>query len=111
MVFSHLIFIYAFLPLLLILYYCRQNNGWRRGVLLAFSLVFYAWGEPKYVFLMLLSVGIGYLAGRLMDKLPRKTVMIVSVTMCLLFLIILHCLHLHQFQIQQVELLVQQYHL
>ena len=63
MVFSHLIFIYAFLPLLLILYYCRQNNGWRRGVLLAFSLVFYAWGEPLYILLMLFSATLNYVFG------------------------------------------------
>ena len=55
MIFSHLLFIYAFLPLLMILYYCRKNNSWRRGVLLAFSLVFYAWGEPLYILLMLFS--------------------------------------------------------
>ena len=48
MVFSDLLFIYAFLPLLMILYYVRKNNGWRRGVLLAFSLIFYAWGEPVF---------------------------------------------------------------
>ncbi len=63
MVFSHLIFIYAFLPLLMILYYCRQNNSWRRGVLLAFSLVFYAWGEPVYILLMLFSALMNYTFG------------------------------------------------
>ena len=63
MVFSHLLFIYAFLPLLMILYYCRQNNNWRRGVLLAFSLVFYAWGEPLYILLMLFSAGMNYAFG------------------------------------------------
>ena len=63
MVFSHLIFIYAFLPLLLILYYCRNNNSWRRGVLLAFSLVFYAWGEPVYILLMLFSAAMNYMFG------------------------------------------------
>ncbi|MBQ8580155.1 MAG: MBOAT family protein [Oscillospiraceae bacterium] len=63
MVFSHLIFIYAFLPLLMILYYVRRNNAWRRGVLLAFSLVFYAWGEPVYILLMLGSAALNYLFG------------------------------------------------
>ena len=63
MVFSHLIFIYAFLPLLMILYYVRRNNAWRRGVLLAFSLVFYAWGEPVYVLLMVGSAALNYLFG------------------------------------------------
>lgn len=65
MVFSHLIFVYAFLPLLLILYYLRKNNGWRRGILLLFSLVFYAWGEPVYILLMLVSALLNYLFGLL----------------------------------------------
>ena len=63
MIFSHLLFIYAFLPLLMILYYCRKNNSWRRGVLLAFSLVFYAWGEPLYILLMLFSAAMNYMFG------------------------------------------------
>ena len=63
MVFSDLLFIYAFLPLLMILYYVRKNNGWRRGVLLAFSLIFYAWGEPVYVLLMLGSALLNYIFG------------------------------------------------
>ncbi len=63
MVFSHLIFIYAFLPLLMVLYYVRRNNAWRRGVLLAFSLIFYAWGEPVYILLMLGSAALNYLFG------------------------------------------------
>ena len=63
MVFSHLIFIYAFLPLLMILYYCRKNNSWRRGVLLGFSLLFYAWGEPIYILLMLFSAAMNYMFG------------------------------------------------
>ena len=82
MVFSHLIFIYAFLPLLLILYYCRQNNSWRRGVLLAFSLVFYAWGEPVYIVLMLFSSIVDYTAGRTIERAKgqraRKAALIVS---------------------------------
>ncbi|MGN1000030.1 MAG: MBOAT family O-acyltransferase [Faecousia sp.] len=63
MVFSDLLFIYAFLPLLMILYYVRKNNGWRRGVLLVFSLIFYAWGEPVYVLLLLGSALLNYIFG------------------------------------------------
>ena len=64
MVFSHLIFIYAFLPLLMLLYFARKEAGWRRGVLLLFSLVFYAWGEPIYILLMLGSALLNFLFGR-----------------------------------------------
>ena len=63
MVFSHLFFLYAFLPLLMILYYVSKSASWRRGILLAFSLLFYAWGEPVYILLMLASAGMNYLFG------------------------------------------------
>ena len=86
MLFSSITFLYYFLPITIILYILAPKKL-KNFVLFLASLVFYAWGEPKYVFLMLLSIGIGYLAGRLMDKLPKKPVMIVSVSLCLLFLI------------------------
>ena len=65
MVFSSLLFVYIFLPLLLVFYFAVKNNAWRRGVLLVFSLVFYAWGEPVYIFLMLFSALINYIFGLL----------------------------------------------
>ena len=86
MLFSSVTFLYYFLPIVLLVYYVVPKQL-KNFVLFLASLLFYAWGEPKYVFLMLISVGIGYLAGILMDKLPRKPVMIVSVSLCLLFLI------------------------
>ena len=86
MLFSSVTFLYYFLPIVLLVYYVVPKQL-KNFVLFLASLLFYAWGEPKYVFLMLISVGIGYLAGILMDKLPRKLVMIVSVSLCLLFLI------------------------
>lgn len=86
MLFSSVTFLYYFIPIVLLLYYVVPKKL-KNFVLFISSLVFYAWGEPKYVFLMLLSVGIGYGAGMLMDKLPRKLVMIVSVVLCLGFLI------------------------
>jgi alginate O-acetyltransferase complex protein AlgI len=45
----------------MILYFVRRDTAWRNGVLIAFSLVFYAWGEPVYVFLMLATVAINYI--------------------------------------------------
>ena len=86
MLFSSVTFLYCFLPIVLLLYYLVPRK-FKNFILFAASLVFYAWGEPKYVFLMILSVGIGYVAGLLMDRLPRKPVMIVSVGLCLGFLI------------------------
>ena len=49
----------------MVLYYVSKNASWRRGVLLAFSLLFYAWGEPVYILLMLASAGMNYLFGLL----------------------------------------------
>ena len=86
MLFSSVTFLYYFLPIVLILYYVVPKKL-KNLVLFLASLVFYAWGEPKYVFLMLVSVGIGYVAGLLMDKLPKKAVMIIAVILCLGFLI------------------------
>ena len=65
MVFSNLFFLYVFLPLLFLAYFVIKNNAYRRGVLVAFSLLFYAWGEPVCVFLMIGLVGADYLFGRL----------------------------------------------
>lgn len=53
MVFSSLFFIYLFLPLNLIFYYFAKSTKARNVVMLIFSLVFYAWGEPLYVLLLL----------------------------------------------------------
>ncbi len=86
MLFSSITFLYYFLPIVLGLYYVVPKKG-KNLVLFLSSLVFYAWGEPKYVFLMIGSIGIGYVAGMLMDKLPKKLVMIVSVGACLFALI------------------------
>ena len=53
MVFSSLLFVYAFLPLSLLVYYICPNRRAKNISLLVFSLIFYAWGEPKYVLLLM----------------------------------------------------------
>ncbi|WP_334075733.1 MULTISPECIES: MBOAT family O-acyltransferase [Paenibacillus] len=60
MVFSSLIFLYLFLPLLLAAYFISKNSGYRIWVLIVFSYVFYAWGEPLWVILLLLASMLGY---------------------------------------------------
>ena len=67
MVFSSTIFLCIYLPLVLLGYYICPKKG-RNLFLLIVSLVFYAWGEPKYVFLMIFSILVNYVFGRLMDK-------------------------------------------
>ncbi len=75
MVFSHPFFVYGFLPLLFLCYYIAKSDGTRRAILILFSLVFYAWGEPVYVFLMIFSVAFNYLFGRLIDLYRRNRFM------------------------------------
>ena len=72
MVFSSLIFLYAFLPLSMLLYFVVPEIRVKNLVLLMFSLLFYAWGEPVYIFLMLFSILVNYLLGRLMEDEPAK---------------------------------------
>lgn len=70
MVFSSLLFLFRFLPAVLLVYYLAPRRL-RNGVLLVFSLVFYAWGEPVYLGLMLLSILIAYAGGRLIGRFRR----------------------------------------
>jgi len=63
MVFSSLIFLVIFLPVLLLLYYCSPA-GWRNLILLIGSFIFYAWGEPVYILLLLLSTTTDYWFGK-----------------------------------------------
>ena len=87
MVFSSLTFLFLFLPLTLILYYAVPKKA-KNLVLLVMSLVFYAWGEPVYVILMLYSILLNYAAGRLMESEPKhkKAVLVFAVVLNLLIL-------------------------
>ena len=67
MVFSSLLFLFRFLPAVLILYFLAPRR-WRNLVLLLFSLAFYAWGEPKWIILMIVTTLIDYGAGLLVDQ-------------------------------------------
>ena len=62
LVFSSLTFLLLFLPALLLLYFLSENIRWRNGVLVAFSLLFYAWGEPVMVLLLIGTTLFQYLA-------------------------------------------------
>ena len=67
MVFSSTIFLCVYLPLVLLGYYICPKKG-RNLFLLIVSLVFYAWGEPKYVFLMMFSIVVNFVFGLLMER-------------------------------------------
>ena len=66
MIFSSLLFLFRFLPAVLLLYFLAPKPA-RNFVLLAVSLVFYAWGEPVYVILMIFSILISWLGGLAVD--------------------------------------------
>jgi len=67
MVFSSLTFLFGYLPLTLALYFLLPLR-WRNGALLLVSLLFYGWGEPVYVGVMLLSILIDYTHGLLVER-------------------------------------------
>lgn len=63
MVFSSSIFLFAFLPLFLAVYFALPKKALKNVALLVFSLLFYAWGEPVYVWLMIFSIAFNWLLG------------------------------------------------
>ena len=81
MVFSSLTFLFLFLPAMLLLYYITPRRG-KNAVLFLGSLVFYAWGEPVYVVLMIFSTVLDYTCGRLVERYrgtsKRKIGLIIS---------------------------------
>lgn len=67
MLFSSIPFLYYFLPLVLAVYFLTPRAG-KNAVLFLSSLLFYAWGEPRFCIFMLLSILQGYVFGRLIEK-------------------------------------------
>jgi len=65
--FSSIPFLFYFLPTVLICYAAAPKR-FKNAVLLVFSLLFYAWGEPLYAFLMIATIAVGYVLGILMEK-------------------------------------------
>ena len=71
MLFSSIPFLYYFLPAVLLCYFLVPHQL-KNGVLLLFSLVFYGWGEPKLVFLMIFTIAVFYLCGLAMGKAAQQ---------------------------------------
>ncbi len=83
MVFSSLLFVYAFLPLCLAFYGIAHKIKTKNIVLLIFSLIFYAWGEPVYVSLLIFMTFCDWIIARLIDKdgnspKKRKALLIIA---------------------------------
>ena len=89
MLFSSIPFLYYFLPAVLILYFLVPKS-FRNTVLLVSSLLFYGWGEPKYVFLMIFSIGLffgcGLAIGNSRTEKQKKFWLLVSVVCSLTLL-------------------------
>ena len=88
MVFSSLLFLYAFLPVCLLLYFLVPGLTGKNIVLLCASLVFYAWGEPVYVFLMLAVAALNWGFGLLLEKRPEKLWLALCVALNLASLVV-----------------------
>ena len=88
MIFSSIPFLYYFLPLALIFYYLAPKKA-KNALLLLCSLLFYAWGEPKLLAVMLISTALGYGFGLAMERFPgkRKPLLVLSALFSLGFLV------------------------
>lgn len=87
MVFASITFLYYFLPVFLILYFVVPKK-YKNLVLLLFSLIFYFYGEPKYILLMLIEVLFAYFMTLSLEKNKSKSLLIVAVSFHLLLLCI-----------------------
>ena len=90
MVFSSIIFLFAFLPLFLLCYFLPKKIKTKNIVLTLFSLMFYAWGEPYYILLMILMILVNYKLTIKMDEKKSKKILI--------FLIIFNLFSLFSFK-------------
>lgn len=90
MIFSSIPFLYYFLPVVLLVYGLTPRKG-KNAVLLLFSLVFYGWGEPKYLAVMLVCTALGYGFGLALGRAGRpgvrKALLAASVLSSLSFLV------------------------
>ncbi|MDU2664623.1 MAG: MBOAT family protein, partial [Clostridium perfringens] len=73
MVFSSIMFIFRFLPIMFIIYYLTPNK-FKNLSLLILSLVFYSWGEPKYFIIMLLSIVVDYSISIFIEKYREREI-------------------------------------
>lgn len=85
MVFSSLIFLFAYLPAVLLIYFMAPQKGKNLALFLV-SLFFYAWGEPIYVLLMFASLSLAYLfgmgIGRWRQERPRRAKALTTLSVC-----------------------------
>ena len=93
MLFSGLPFLFYFLPVTLLLYFLVPRR-WKNLVLLAASLFFYAWGEPKFVVFMLVSILLGYFSGLLIERYRpslRLSRILLTLSVTLILSLLVYC--------------------
>ena len=78
MLFTSISFLYYFLPIVIALYFILPKKA-RNVVLFVASLVFYYYGEPKYIYLMLAEILVAYIGALLIDKFKKKSIFIITV--------------------------------
>ena len=82
MVFSSLFFLYAFFAVFILIYFCfAKNIKTKNTCLIIFSLIFYAWGDPAYIWLLLFSTFINYIAGLVIDRFRDTAVSKIGIFM------------------------------
>ena len=87
MLFSSIVFLSIFLPSLIILYFSVKKS-FRNYILLIYSLIFYAWGEPRYLSVMLCIILINYLTAILIDKNKNRKIILIFDILLNLFVLI-----------------------
>ena len=88
MVFSSAVFLFIFLPVLLLAHTVIRNTTARNALLIAASLIFYAFGEPVYILLLLASVAVNYLFGCILGRHRHRGVLAVAVILNLILLVV-----------------------
>ena len=58
---------------MILLYFVSSSPKWRNAVLLAASLLFYAWGEPRFIVMMVLSILVNYFAAIMIDRSKNRS--------------------------------------
>ncbi len=106
MVFSSLVFLCIFFPAVLILYHLCPILKGKNAILLVASLIFYAWGEPKWILVMLTTTLIDFIAGAIIGKAESKKVkklaLVLSVIVTLGFLFVFKYLNFVTFNLNSL---------
>ena len=80
MLFSSLTFLLAFLPLVLVLYYINNNRVYRNIILLISSLIFYSWGEPRTIIIMIITIIVNYVMAIMIEENEKYRKLLFIVT-------------------------------